>query len=80
VELTFVASVESRLGTRLLHRAEFVRHIARLANITLVFIPLGCPDRWKPLDRRVFGILKKAYAREMWWKHSHKSEAVSALA
>jgi hypothetical protein len=55
------------------HRAEWVRCIARLWNITLVFIPPGCTDRLQPLDRKVFGVLK-ASAREIWRKHYHETK------
>jgi hypothetical protein len=61
------------LDTYPAHRAEWVRCIARLWSITLVFIPPGCTDRLQPLDRRVFGVLK-AYAREIWRRHYHETK------
>ena len=41
------------------HRAENVKTVAANLEIGLTFIPAGQTDEWQPLDRRIFGILKK---------------------
>ena len=47
------------------HRKEDVRDYARDHSIHLSFIPAGQTSYWQPLDRRLFGILKKKAMHEL---------------
>lgn len=41
------------------HRDEGVREKAHKRNVNLSFIPAGQTGQWQPLDRRVFGVVKR---------------------
>jgi hypothetical protein len=60
------------LDTLSAHRTFITRADAEQWGIELIFIPPGCTDTLRPLDRRIFGILK-AYARQLWRMHYHDS-------
>ena len=47
------------------HRTDEVKKLADSMNIELIFIPPGQTERFQPLDRAVFGVLK-AYLRKLW--------------
>ena len=47
------------------HRTNEVKSLAESLNIELIFIPPGQTEKFQPLDRSVFGVLK-AYLRKLW--------------
>ena len=47
------------------HRKDCVREYAKEHSIHLSFIPAGQTSYWQPLDRRLFGILKKKATAEL---------------
>ena len=55
------------------HRTQRIINYAAMKNISLHFIPPGLTDKWQPLDRRVFGVLK-AYARRLFRERTEFAE------
>jgi hypothetical protein len=60
------------LETFAAHLAAVTKAAVEQRGIKLAYIPPGSTESLQPLDRRIFGIFK-AYARQLWRTHYHKT-------